>query len=349
MKQLKYIALLSVVLLASCKSGRQYFPTDVPRVPVPIVRFDKAVLNLETAKDSVSLRSAVEELYEEYPEFMPFWVEEILGIPTEDTAYLCEVIPQFLSDTTYGFMATNAKCAEMFADISDIQQELDEAFGRLSFLEGKEHAMQSSVEAEVPTLYFFVSGFNRSISGTPEGNIAVGVDMYLGSDYEYYNRVVYEYQKQTMRKECIPVDVISYYLFTHTPFTSEKSRLLENMIYRGKVMFVVSLLFPKETPWEVAGYTREQWNWCVQNERAIWGLMMDKKDLYKTDPLVMTGYLNDGPFTAEISQQSPGRLGMWVGWRIVESYMEHHPEVSLPELLADGDAQHILEESYYKP
>ena len=76
---------------------------------------------------------------------------------------------------------------------------------------------------------------------------------------------------------------------------------------------------------------------------------MDKRDLFKTESIVLTSYLNDGPFTAEISQQSPGRLGMWVGWRIVESYMNHHPEVTIEALLADGDAQRILEQSYYKP
>lgn len=339
MKRLTYIIFTVSFLLCSCQHGRQYFPGNVQPADIPIVRFDKAVLNLETATDSLSMRAAVEELYQEFPEFMPFWVEEILGIPTEDTAYLCEVIPAFLNDTTYGFKTTNTQCEELFADISDIQNELNAAFGRL----------RTFCTAEEPVLYFFISGFNRSLSGTPDDNIAVGVDMYLGSDYEYYNRVVYDYQKLTMRKECIPVDVVSYFLFTHTPFTSDKSRLLENMIYRGKVMFVVSLLFPDETPWEVAGYTEEQWKWCVQNERAIWGLMMDKRDLYKTDPLVLTSYLNDGPFTSEISQQSPGRLGMWVGWRIVESYMEHHPEVTIEALLQDGDAQKILEQSYYKP
>lgn len=339
MKRCHYILFSLLLLLGACTGGRQYFPKDIPSVEVQIVRFDKAILNLETALDSLSLRAAVDELYIEYPEFMPFWTEDILGIPTEDTSYLCHVIPQFLTDTTYGFSATNARCASEFADITDISREINDAFSRLcTFYHG-----------ELPTLYFFISGFNCSISGTPDNGIAVGVDMYLGSDYEYYNRVVYDYQKQTMRKECIPVDVMSYFLFTHTPFTSDKSRLLENMIYRGKVMFVVSLLFPDEDPWEVAGYTREQWEWCLRNERAVWGLMMDKKDLYKTDPLVLTGYLNDGPFTAEISQQSPGRLGTWVGWRIVESYMNHHPEVTIEALLEDGDAQRILEQSYYKP
>ena len=342
MKRLQYIIsgalLTATLLLGACKSGRTYFPDNVEPADVPIVRFDQAVLALSDVTDSASLRAGVRALYKEYPDVMGLWMEEILGIMAEDSVYLCEVLPQFFQDTTYGFRETNARCKELFADISDIQSELNEAFGR----------MRTFSDYGVPPIYFFISGFNASIFGIEE-MIAVGVDMYLGSDYPYYNRVVYEYQKQTMRKECIPVDVVSYFLFNHVPFTSDQYRLLDNMVYRGKIMFVTSLLFPKETPWEVMGYTKEQWDWCVRNERAVWGLMMDKKDLYKTEPLVLTSYLNDGPFTSEISQQSPGRLGTWVGWRIVESYMKHHPEVSLRDLLEEGDAQKILEQSYYKP
>ena len=47
--------------------------------------------------------------------------------------------------------------------------------------------------------------------------------------------------------------------------------------------------------------------------------------------------------------KSFGRLGIWLGWRIAQSYMEHNEEVSLQELMAEPDAQKILEESYYKP
>ena len=35
--------------------------------------------------------------------FMPLWVEDILGIPAEDTAYLEQQLPLFLNDTIYGF------------------------------------------------------------------------------------------------------------------------------------------------------------------------------------------------------------------------------------------------------
>lgn len=338
MKSTIHILLLAVGLLTACNRGRTYFPDKVQPASVSIVRFDEAVMRLEAVTDSVSLRAGVRDLYKDYPAFTAFWVEQILGIPAEDTAYLCEALPQFLGDTTYGFRATNARCREVFADISDLSSELSEAFGRLLTFQ----------EAEVPEIYFFISGFNGSIVNVDDA-IAVGVDMYLGNDYPYYNHVVYDYQKTTMRKECIPVDVLSYYLFSHTPFTSDKSRLLEHMLYRGKVMYVVSLLFPSEQPWDVMGYTREQWAWCERHERDVWRLMMDKRDLYKSDPLVLTSYLNDGPFTSEVSQQSPGRLGTWIGWRIAQSYMEHHLEVSLSQLLAEGDAQMILEQSFYKP
>lgn len=76
---------------------------------------------------------------------------------------------------------------------------------------------------------------------------------------------------------------------------------------------------------------------------------MDKRDLFKTESNVLTSYMNDGPFTAEISQDSPGRLGTWIGWRIVDSYMRHNPDVTIQQLMAEGDAQSVLENSYYKP
>ena len=302
---------------------------------VDIVRFDNALLNVNTAMIEHDIRV----LYDEYPTFMPLWVEDILGIPSMDTAYLEKALPEFLNDTLYGFQQTNAKEQVVFADITDVQHAVNKAFTRILYL---------YPETEIPSLYLFVSGFQTPIY-FEEDLIGIGADMYLGSDYEYYNRVVYDYQKITMRKECIPVDVISAFLFRTLPYTSDKSRLLDQMMYRGKVMYLTAQIFDDLPPYEVMGWTKEQWNWCIKNERAIWHLVMDKRDLFKTESLVLTGYLNDGPFTSEVSQDAPGRLGIWLGWRIAASYMEHNQNVSLQDLMAEPDAQKILEESYYKP
>ena len=326
--------------LTACRHGRTYFPKESEAEPqtVELVRFDKALMNVRCG-DEQSTRIDIEVLYDEYPVFMPLWVEDILGIPSSDTAYLAQQLPLFLSDTLYGFKQTNAREQALFADVTDLEKSLSRAFTRILWL---------YPEADVPTLYLFISGFQTPVC-FGEGLIGIGADMYLGSEYEYYNRVAYEYQKQTMRKECIPVDVVSAYLFRSLPYTATKNRLLDQMLYHGKIMYLTSRIFDELPGYEVMGWTKEQWDWAVRNEQAVWHLMMDKRDLFKTESLVLTGYLKDGPFTSEISQDSPSRLGVWLGWRIAESYMEHNDSVSMQALMAEGDAQKILENSFYKP
>ena len=48
-------------------------------------------------------------------------------------------------------------------------------------------------------------------------------------------------------------------------------------------------------------------------------------------------------------QESPGRIGNWVGWKIVKKYMNKHSNVSLHELMSEKNAQQILSKSGYKP
>ncbi|MCM1034403.1 MAG: hypothetical protein NC038_01830 [Paludibacter sp.] len=333
---LNYInIILLLVILTACESQRSFFPKNTPEEHVNIVRFDSALLHADTLR----MQDAIHNLNQTYPLFMPIFCEDILGIYADDTTYLAEALPKFLNDTLYGFKQTNAEVLRQFANIQDIQQPLNKAFGKLRYL---------YPDMQIPTIYFFVSGFNASLLFV-EDDIAVGVDMYLGSDYSYYNQVVYNYQKQTMRKECIATDITSAWLFRHIPFTSTQNRLLENMIYRGKIMYLLSLLFPEQPSYEIMGYTRQQGDWCKRNEAAVWQMMIDKKDLFRSESLILTSYLNDGPFTSEISQEAPSRLGTWIGWQICRSYMQHNKNVTLQQLMEEGDAQHILQQSWYKP
>ena len=331
----KSILVILAVLLCACHGGRDYFPRDIELVEVDIVRFDSAQLAVRPDR----VKQDIVQLYADYEVFMPMFVEGILRLPVEDTAYLCEMYSNFLTDTTMGFAQTNALAQSMFADISKLQKSLNIGFSRLHYL---------YPEWEIPTVYLFVSGFNSSVMYY-ENIMGVGVDMYLGSDYPYYNQVVYNYQKQTMRKECVAGDLLNMYIAYQIPYNSKYNRLLEHMIFRGKQMFLLSQLLPDEPAWEIIGYSKEQWDWCKKYEQAIWNRIMEKRDLFKTESMVRVSYMNDGPFTAEISQESPGRLGIWVGWQIVDSYMRNNENVSIQELINEGDAQKILEQSFYKP
>lgn len=332
----KWFGILCALLaLVSCHNKRQYVPSHIEEVDVHIIRFDCDLMQVQRETAMENIRG----LYAAYPDFMPVFVEGVLGVPSADTAFLAQALPDFLEDTLYGFRHTNEYEKEVFQDVHPIERQLSMAFSRAHYL---------FPDWTIPRVTMFVSGFNAPILYMHDG-IAIGADMYLGSDYPYYNRVVNDYQKHTMRPECIPADVVSAWLYQNIPYTSARNRLLENMIYRGKVMYLLAQLFPKESGWNIMGYTPEQWNWCLQYERATWNRMMDKKDLFKTEQRILSSYLNDGPFTSEITQDSPGRLGIWMGWRIVDSYMEHNQDVTIQQLMQQGDAQLILENSFYKP
>lgn len=323
------------LVLSGCGNKYQYIPKDIEPVAVEIVRFDSALL----AVQADSAVQDVKRLYNDYEAFMPLYVEGILGLPTEDTISFSKLLVDFLADTTMGFEQTNALTQEKFANINCLQEDLNTAFTRLHYL---------YPEWVVPTVYLMVSGFNSTVMYY-EDMIGVGVDMYLGGDYPYYNNVVYDYQKPTMQKAYVARDVMSMYLAYNIAYNSKYNRLLEQMIFRGKQLFLLQHLLPNAPAWQIIGYTEEQWAWCEYYEKAIWNRIMEKRDLFKTETSVLSSYMNEGPFTAEVTQDSPGRLGLWVGWRIVESYMHHNKHITIHDLMNEGNAQKILEQSYYKP
>ena len=72
--------------------------------------------------------------------------------------------------------------------------------------------------------------------------------------------------------------------------------------------------------------------------------------LYESNVKNEFRFINEAPFSKfylEIDNESPGRVGQWLGWQIVRSYMENN-DVSLDQLLVT-DAKTIFEKSKYKP
>ena len=63
-------------------------------------------------------------------------------------------------------------------------------------------------------------------------------------------------------------------------------------------------------------------------------------------------FIEDAPFSkfyTSFDRESPGRVGQWIGMKIVQAYMNYQPDVSLIDLIQETDAQKILRESRYKP
>ncbi|MFA5045758.1 MAG: hypothetical protein WC542_07500 [Paludibacter sp.] len=323
-----------LLFLNSCNTNSRFgIDTTQNRIQVRIHRFDKDLLTLDTTK----IIAGVNSLYTHYPAFMPVYTSEVLDTSASDTAAIRKLFVQFLSDST--FSSVNKKTLETFGDVSDIEKTVSDAFTYIH------HYFP---EVILPDVYFFVSGFNRQVI-MDNKFIGIGTDFYLGSNFPAYKDLTYKYMLYNMRRECVATDLVSATLFRMFIMNSQQNRLLDNMIYRGRIMYLLSVFMPEEKPENLMGYTAEQWKWCNTYQKEIWGATIDQKDLFSTDLTLIGKYMNDAPFTAPISQDSPGRLGTWIGWQIVKSYMKRNSHTSLTELMNENNYQKILENSGYRP
>ena len=343
----KIIILLLPLIFFSChKERRNLFPDEPLPVDIEIVRFDSALLAVRTTE----VKADVDSLFARYPDFMPLWSNSVLYnylgfledagyVKMADDSSFVYQLPVFLHDKFTGLEQANYDSKKVFADITPIKQALNGAYGRWLSMEPAH---------EVPTIYFMLSAFFYPLIAI-DADMALGVECYLGSDYPFYDQVVYNYQKQTMRPECIPVNIILQDLKLSYHGSATSDRLIDEMIYQGKIMYAAAAMFPELPAYEIMGYPEEKWLWCEKYEADLWKTMMDKQVLFSQDPATQASFLSDGPFTSEISQDSPARIGTWIGWRIVEQYMENNEDVSLLQLLNNNDAQQILELSKYRP
>lgn len=255
-----------------------------------------------------------------------------------DSAQTHIIIKHFLADTTVSVLYNAA--LNKYSDVSDLNKQLTDAFRRSHYF---------FPELPIPKLYMHLSGFNQSVI-VGEDFISLSADNYMGSDFELYKEAgIYDYQKLNMCREKIVSDFVAAYLLSEFPFQAKDFTLLEEIIYRGKIVYVQTVLMPKEPENVIMGYTNEQMQWAKANERAMWLTLVESKDLFTTVFIQKGRYLNDGPFTLPFTQESPSRGGVYLGWRIVEEFMKRNSKVTLQQLMELNNAQYILENSGYNP
>ncbi len=238
-------------------------------------------------------------------------------------------------------------------DIFGAYTEVEKVFSNDPFLptlnEAFKHYQYHFKGKPVPEIYTHISGFNQSIA-IDSGYISISLDNYLGYNHKYYQmlRTPY-YQMVNMHSQKIPSDVMLAFAITEFPFDEKNETLLSNMVFYGKMQLFVEAMLPHEPDTLKWGYSAQQLKWCKQNERQMWLYLVEQKQLFSSNRKDIARYINDGPFTSPFSQESPGRTGRWLGYRIVESYLKNHPNVTLEQLMLNNDYQAILNQSKYKP
>ena len=201
-------------------------------------------------------------------------------------------------------------------------------------------------EKQIPEIKTIISGLYNDLYITEE-LLVIGIDFFIGPDATYKPLNVPYYIQRRYSPTHLPSIVAKYEAGLLTP-TGVENTLLSEMIDYGKINYMVSRMLPCTPDSVIMGFTPDEMIGVYENSEFIWRHFVEKELLYETGEFVKQKYLGERPNIYEISKSCPGRVGAWLGWQIVEAYMQRSA-VTLEELLQERDHHKIFSASNYKP
>lgn len=324
----------------SCQTGEKKSgqPTEQDKnveqtVRLKVNRFERDLFSV--SPDSVA--EAVSSLKTSYGPFLEIFANRIINIGNTTRPDFARNLKSFITDQ-YMYL-TYKKVMEVYPDFNLQTKELEIAFQRYKKL---------FPEKDIPHIYTMISGYNQSIV-TADTVLGISLDKYLGQDCEYYyNLQLPMYQRRVMSKEYLASDALRGWCYSEFLFNDSAENVLKNVLYEGKIIYLMKELFPEKHDTIIFGYTANHLKWCKENLSQMWTFLIERKLVFSTDYMTINKLINPAPFTALFTNESPGRAVVWLGYQIIDSYMENN-DVTLPELLADENYQQILEKSKFEP
>lgn len=180
--------------------------------------------------------------------------------------------------------------------------------------------------------------------------LIIGLDYYLGEGAKYRPNMYGYMQRRYNRDFIIPSVMLLYGIDTRfNKINLSDKTVLADMVAYGKAYYFTKQMLPCTPDSVLIGYTKKEMDGSRQYESLIWSRLVEDKVLYATSHLVKQKFIAERPKTIEVGEECPGRIATWVGWQIVNKFMEEHKEVALPDLMKMDDANKLFTESGYRP
>lgn len=230
---------------------------------------------------------------------------------------------------------SRSKGVEVFSpDIDRLLPRLDETENQLG--EIKRNLAIELPGVRMPIIYGIVSTSDRYSVYNVGEVMLVGLNHYLGEDYEGY-RSFEAYRRRVKTASHIPLDVAEAIVsstYPYVPVADGNPTLLSHMLYSGAVTETKHRLLPWLSESQLLDYSDEEWRWLEDNELPGWNSMIGREMIYSVDPVLADRMLLPAPATVALHADAPGRAGRYYGYRIVRSYLKAHPDVKLDYLLS---------------
>jgi len=314
----KFLMLFIIIIAISCNNSDNT-EEEISKIEAEVVvdRFDKKFADVQV--------SGLPALKAEYPYFFPEQFHDSIWI-----AKMKDTIQQELSE----------EVLKAFPDFNAEEEEFHSLFQHMKYY------FPDFNEPKIITVTTEVDYKNSIIYA--DSLLLVGLDNYLGEGHHFYESI-YKYIRKNFERGQIVVDAAAELSKRQITRTRERT-FLSHLILYGKELYLKDLLVPSKTDAQKIGYTDEELAWAAENESQIWRYFVEKDLLYSTDLELQERFVLPSPYSKfylELDNESPGRLGQYIGWQIVRAFMENN-NVPLQQMLG-MTAEEIFNKSKFKP
>jgi len=318
MKRYISLIIISLILFSCDKKSKIEKAVDEIPVQMKLHRFEQAFFDAKP-EDLAKVKA-------EYPDFFPpatpdeVWIEKMQN-------------PQWRE--------LYQEVEKKYKNFNSEHTEIEDLFKHIKYY------FPTVVTPQIYTAIGDMDYLNKTIYA--HDKLIIALELYLGKDHKFYANEFPEYLRNNFEQRQMLPDIVSSFAFGILPPPKDKD-LLSLMINSGKELYLKDILLPDYTDAERIGYALEKIKFCQENESYMWEFFISNKLLYSTDSRLPNRFINLAPFSKfylAIDNETPGRVGQWIGWQIVRSFMENN-EVTVQQMLK-MDAKEIFEKSKYKP
>ena len=330
--------LLTLFFAASCSDAAKAPDVSGIKVTLKTERFEKDFFAADTNK----MITEIDRLTQLYPQFMPSFMVRIINA---DPSWGNDTVANYVRNFIAPFRIVNDSAQRIFNDFAPYENSIREAVQYL-----KHYFPEYKAPERIITYVGPLDGFGDIIA--PNAFI-VGLHHHLGKNSGFYkNDIVSQtypaYITEHFEPSTIAVNCMKNVADEMIPLSNDDKPLVQQMVERGKRLYILSKLLPKTSEYQLIGYKEIQLKDCYEREAVIWDLFIQNNYLQVSDKNIVKNYIGESPKTQELGEAAPGDIGSFAGWQIVKKYMVKNPGTTLQQLIA-MDPNTIFQEAKYKP
>lgn len=334
--------LIAVILLAtalfSCNNSRTAPDVSGIKVELSTQRFEKEFFSLDTANFMVNL----DRLQAKYPSFGENYLTTILNA---DPKWSADSIAGYVRGFILAYKNVYDTSQIVFNNFAPYENEIRKGLQFLKYYFPNYKAPQKIITYIGP-----LDGYGDILA---DDAFIIGLHHHLGKQFSLYGSALVQetypdYITMRFDPDHIAVNCMKNIVLDMFPENMEDKPLVQQMVEKGKRLYLLSKLLPSTDEYKLIGYSKEQLAGAYSHEANIWNLFVQNNFLQTIDNNVIKNYVTDGPKTQELGESSPGNIGSFAGWQIIKKYMSKNPKMSLQQLMA-ADAEIIFQEAKYKP